>query len=286
MSAHPVNGALLMTGGCALLTVNDAFMKTLVNELPLGEVVGLRALAGFVMILAVTPLTGGWRQLRPRNPGPVAIMTGLMLLNFFLLPFSLRFVPLADALILASASPIIVAALSPWMLGEHVGVWRWSAVVIGLVGAALLVMPEGSAFHWAILGPVVVSITIGLREILTRRYIAVESVLSLVALAHLATAVVGVATLPFEWQAMDVRQVGMLLGSAAFLTVSQLMIVASFRHADAAVLSCLKYSTVVWAALFGWLIWRETLGLAGWTGAVLIIISGITITLRSQPAPK
>ncbi len=283
-AAHssPAFGAGLMLAGCALLTMNDAAVKAVVNDIPLGQLVSLRGFAGFAVAVAVAPLVGGFDMLRPRNPRAVGIMTALLLFPFFLLPFSLRFLPLTDALLLAYLSPVVVAALSPWLLAERVGWRRWGAVVLGLVGAALVLNPEGGTLHPAVLAPITVAILVGLRDMMTRIYIKAESALALIATANLAAGFTGLATAPFGWIALDTLQWTLLISAAALLTVSQCLIVASFRYADAAVMSCLKYSSVIWAALLGWVFWGDTLSPGDWTGAALIALSGVVITLRSK----
>lgn len=278
----PAFGAMLLVAGCALLTVNDALMKSLVSDLPIGQVVSLRGFTGLALAILAAPLIGGFDQLRPRNPGNVAILTGLLVINLFLFPFSLRFIPLADAILLAYMSPIVVAALSPWLLAEHVGWRRWSAVALGLIGAALVINPEGGSLHPAVLAPIIVAIIVGLRDILTRRYIIGESALALIAAANLAAGIVGLGTVPFGWATLSPGHWIQIISAAALLTTSQFMIAGSFRYADAAVISCLKYSSIIWAALLGWFIWGEALSLGDWAGAALIAASGIVITLRSK----
>ena len=280
--SSPAFGAGLMLAGCALLTMNDAAVKALVTELPLGQLVSLRGFAGFLLAILAAPLIGGFDKLRPRNPKPVAVMTALLLVNFFLLPFSLRFIPLADALLLAYLSPIVVAALSPWLLAERVGWRRWSAVALGIAGAALVINPEGGSLHPAVLAPITVAVIVGFRDMLTRRYIMRESALALIAVANLAAGVAGLGTVPMGWVALDVHQGALLISAAALLTTSQVLVAASFRYADAAVMSCLKYSSVIWAALLGWVFWREALSPGDWVGAALIALSGVVITLRSK----
>jgi len=283
-AAHPspAHGVGLMLAGCGFLTMNDAAVKALVTDLPLGQLVSLRGFAGFAMADSAAPLIGGFDKLRPRNPRVVGVLSALLLANFFLLPFSLRFIPLADAILLAYMSPVVVAALSPWLLSERVGWRRWSAVALGLFGAAMVLNPEGGTLHPAVLAPIAVAIIVGLRDILTRRYIMGESALALIAMANLAAGIAGLGTMPLGWVTLAPRQWALLIAAAALLTLSQFLIAASFRYSDAAVMSCLKYSSVIWAALLGWLFWRETLSPGDWTGAALIALSGVVITLRSK----
>ena len=285
-AAPPVAiGVALMVGGCALLTINDAFMKAMIADLPVGQVVSLRGLAGFLMLVALSPLMGGVRALRPRNLKTTLLLTALMLFNFFVFPIGLRHVPFADAIMLAYLSPLVVVMLSPWLLRETVGWRRWSAVGIGLAGAALVIEPFGGDLHPAILAPLAVAVMLGLRDTLTRRVIRGESALALVAMGMLGSGLAGLVTVPAGWHALNALQTWQLLGSAAFLAVAHFCVLASFRYADAAVMACLKYTSIIWAALLGWVFWGETLGLNDWVGSALIVFSGVLITLRTRRRP-
>ncbi len=280
---RPVAGASLMLGGCAVLTLNDAIMKDLVETLPLGQMVCLRGLAGAAAAVLIAPLLGGAAGLRPKSLSRAFTLSALLLVGLFLFPLSLRHLPLADAIMLVSVSPLFVAALSPVMLGEQVGWRRWGAVLIGLLGTMLVLAPGSGGLNPVMLLPILVAFLVALRDILTRRYIAGESALALIFLANLSSGVVGLLSVPTGWIALSTFQTVLLLSTAVLLTVSQVMLVAAFRHADATVLSCLKYSGIVWGALFGWLVWGDTLGLADWAGAALITASGVIITLRTRP---
>ncbi|MEM6676433.1 MAG: DMT family transporter [Pseudomonadota bacterium] len=277
-------GAALMLIGCGILTINDALMKALVAQMPVGQAVALRGAVGVVLTLAVAPLMGGFRTLLPKKPKAAGLLTGLLICNLFLFPTSLRYIPLADAIMLAYLSPLVVVALSPWILGEAVGWRRWSAVVVGLIGAALVIDPGGGDLHPALLAPIVVAVIVGLRDMLTRKFIHGENTLALVMLANLGAAVVGLASLPVGWTPLAGDAVWLLLSAGALLTISQFMLAASFRYADAAILSCLKYSSIVWAAGLGWVFWGESLALNDWIGAALIVFAGVLITLRTPRA--
>lgn len=281
-------GTVLTIGGCALLTFNDALMKALVAELPLGQVVSLRALAGCIALALVAPFLGGMRQLVPINTRHVALISGLLVAPLFLFPWTLRHIPLAEAIILTFLSPVVVVALSPWLLGEAVGWRRWSAVFVGLAGCALVVRPEGS-FNWVAAVPIGIAVVIGMRDVFTRRWIHGERALALVFASQFIAFFCGLTTIPAGWVALTAMQGAMIVGAALLLVVSQVMLVGAFRHADAAVLSCLKYTSVIWAAALGWLIWAETPEPLDWAGAALIALSGVVISLRTRakaPPPR
>lgn len=280
--ASPGRGAALMLGGCALLTLNDAIMKELVSVLPIGEAVSLRAFAGCICTLALAPFLGGWRQLVPRHPGAVALIGAMLVATLFLFPLSLRYIPLADAILLAYLSPLVVVALSPWLLKEAVGWRRWSAVGIGLAGAVLVLEPGGAPLHPAILAPLGVALIVGLRDVLTRRWIRDERPLSLVLASQMMAACAGLLSLPGGWEMPGSDHALLICAAAALSIVSQAMILVAFTHADAAVMSCLKYSAIVWAAAIGWIVWDEVPRHSAWAGAALIAVSGVIIMLRTR----
>ncbi|MGF1501005.1 MAG: DMT family transporter [Paracoccaceae bacterium] len=282
----PALGVVLMLSGSLLLTVNDVFIKLLVEDLPLGQAVALRSLTGLALLLALSPWLGGVRALVPRSAKAALWLTGLLTVGMFLFPLSLRYVPLADAVMLVYLSPAVVAALSPLILGERVGWRRWGAVGFGLAGAAFVVAPEGAALHPAYALPVLVAGVVGLRDVLTRAYIARESPLALVAALHLAVGTLGLLSLPAGWDPLEIRHGGWILAAAVLLTLAQILMTAAFAHGEAPVMSCLKLTSIPWAAGLGWIVWQDRLGAADLAGACLIAVSAAVILLRSpRPAP-
>lgn len=279
---RPVLAVILVVSGCALLTFNDAFMKDLVTVLPLAELVALRAFFGVLACIATAAAQGRMDLLRPRNPRNVLIVSLLLLGPLFMFPFSLRFLPLAEAIILAYLSPILVTAMAPFVLGEQVGWRRWSAVIVGFLGAGLVIDPTGGAIQPAVALPLIVALLVAFRDAFTRRIIAGESTLALALGASLGAMVVGGLAAPFEWVAPTWPQLGMIAVAGTLITTSQMLVVAAFRRGDAVLVSSFKYTSIIWAALLGYLIWGEALDLNTWIGSALIVASGIFIVGRTR----
>lgn len=270
----------MMTAGMGILTVNDAIMKGLVAELPLGQLVSLRGFAGALAIVAFAPLLGGFAAMKPRSTRSIAPLAGLLIVGLFLFPWSLRYLPLADAIKLVSLSPLFVAILAPRLLREHVGWRRWGAVLMGVIGTALVLEPGRAGLHIAMAAPIFVAALIGLRDILIRRHIQTETALAIVLTANLGAALIGLVTIT-GWVALDLGQWGLLVVASVLLTGAQIMMTAAFRHADATTIACLKYTAILWAAFLGWLIWREEPSVLDWVGAALISVAGTIIIVRT-----
>ena len=106
--------------------------------------------------------------------------------------------------------------------------------------------------------------------------------MALVFAANAIAVVAGTVTLPFAMVTPDLAQWGYIWGAGSLMTISLAMSTAAFHQTGAVVVSCLKYSAIIWAALLGWLIWGDRLTIADWAGALLITVSGVVIAVRTR----
>ena len=284
--SNTLKGIALMLLGCGLLTANDAFMKALVSDLPLGQVVFLRAIVALVVVFILMPWIGGPSRLKMQSPRNVLLCGAMLVFNIVVFPICLPYLTLADAIILAYTSPIWVVALAPMLINETVRWQQWGAVLLGFAGAAFVIKPGGSELHWAVAIPLVVALMVGLRDIVTRHIAARESAISIVAGANALSILAGAALLPLGWKTLESTHLWQFLAAGIFFTVAQVLMVEAFRLMEATVLSTFKYSSILFAAAFGYLFWGEWLDWWAFSGAVLIVLSGIIILrYRHQPAP-
>lgn len=284
MKSDIARGVLLMLLACGFLTANDALMKSLVSALPLGQVIAIRGLFALAVVVLLAPRVGGYSRMRAKHQRNVLLCSGLLVTNIILFPLSLPYMSLADAIILAYTSPIWVVALAPIFLAERVRWQQWMAVLIGFLGACLVIKPGSGAFNWAVILPLTVAFIVGVRDMVTRKIAGSETALSIVAYTNVLTIIAGLAMLPLGWQSLDSTQIGQLILAGLLFSVSQLMMVEAFRMVEATVLSTFKYSSILFAALFGYLFWGELLDMFALIGAILIVVSGLVIVrYRHKP---
>jgi len=275
-----------MLVACGLLTANDALLKSLVASLPVGQVVGIRGIFALGFVILLTPWLGGVKRLKARSHRDVLLCSGLLVFNIVAFPFCLPHMPLADAIILAYTSPIWVVALAPLLLKEKTNWQQWGAVLTGFGGAWLVIKPGVGGVHWAVFLALLIAFVVGLRDIITRKIAFRESALSIVAYTNFLSIMLGLISIPLGWIAISTLQIGQLVISGLFFSVSQIMMVEAFRLAEATVLSTFKYSSILFAAGFGYLFWGELLDVYVWLGAILIILSGLIIVrYRQKPIP-
>ena len=279
----PLLGTILLVVGAGLLTANDALIKIAINSHALGQVILIRSVFSMLTVLVCLPLLGGWQNLRINSGRGVTLCAGLLVVSVLVFPISMRYLPLADAIILAYTSPLWVIILAPVLIRERTWWPQWLAVALGFFGACLVVKP-GFGMHWAVTLPLFVALLVGLRDIVTRRIAATENPIAILALANLMAMLIAAVLAPFNWQPMLPSMWGVLAGAGVLFAVSQVIIVMAFRYAEAAVLSTLKYSAILFAVLYGYGLWGDLPDLLALVGAVCIILSGIAI-IRFRRTP-
>ena len=276
----PFKGIACMVGAGGFLTVSDAVVKWLTQSYPVGQILFMRGCFIFVTIGFLLWRFGGLRALRVRDLRGQFGRGILTVLATSLFVFSLKFLPLADAIVIGFVGPIFVTAMAPVFLGERVGWRRWSAVAVGFAGVLVMVRPTGDALRWAALLPAAGAFFGALRDIITRRISVTESSVTTLAFTTACVTVAGLATWPFGWTALAPQDLGLFAVTGIVLGVAQFLVIEAFRLGEAALVAPFKYSTVVWAILLGFLVWRDVPDAWVASGAVLVIGSGLFIWWR------
>ena len=277
---NPAVGLGLMASAMLVLPGMDAIAKLLSAHLHAIEIVWGRYVFQVALMLPIVLAVLGPRRLMPARPG-LQVLRGLLLVASAVCFFSsLRYLPLADALAIFFVNPFIVTALSPVLLGEPVGIWRWSAVVAGFAGALLIIRPGadilGGGAPLAFAGASLYALSL----IVTRRVAAHDGAL----LTTLVTGLVGVAAtsmaLPALWVMPEPAEWGMLAAAGAIAGFGQASVALAFRHAPAAVLAPIGYLEIASGTMLGFWLWGDLPTPLTWAGIAVIVASGLVIVWR------
>lgn len=261
-------------------------VKLAAETFPAPEIVFYRSSISLLMIFAVIRLRGvpiatpHWRfQLWRSTSG-----FSSLLLYFY----AVSLLPLATAVTLAYTSPLFLAAYLGWFGKTRLRGGMLVALVIGFAGVALLLRPTLAADQWlgGLLG-LLSGMMAGLayynvKELGERGENEERTVFYFSLLSTLAS---GAWMALFEMHPVDLRGGLLLLGVGAFGTVAQLAMTRAYKRGNALMSASLAYSTVIFASLFGMLIWRETLSLGAWLAIALIVASGVVSTWFSRANP-
>jgi drug/metabolite transporter (DMT)-like permease len=278
---RPFRGIALIIGSTVFLACSDAMAKYLSLSLPSIQIAWIRFLI-FAMIFVPAMLTTSPNVFRSTRPG-LQMWRGVALLSsslFFIT--GLRFLPIAEASATTFVAPIFVTALSIGFLGEKVGVRRWLATIVGLLGVMVIVRPGSSAFHAAAMLPIISAFGWACTLIMTRMISGKDRAITTMAYSSVVGLCILTALVPFIWVTPSWRDIflGVCVGLAS--TTGQWIVVLAFRYADASVLAPFSYSQLVWVTILGFLIFGEVPDLWTLVGAAIIIASGLYTAHRER----
>ncbi len=278
--SETLQGIGLIALAMALLSAMDAVVKWLAADYSTIQLMFFRSVFAFLP-LAPLVLRSGWAaSLRTRRPGTHALrgLFGLAALGCFF--WSLSLLPLADATAITFAAPLFVTALSMPLLGEAVGARRWSAVGVGFLGVLVMVQPGVGIFQPAALLPLAAALFLALMVIQVRKLTRTESNTTIVLYYTVISTLVTGAVVPFYWATPDLTDLLLLALVGVLGGLGQLVLTAAYRRAEASVLAPFDYTAMVWAVLFGFLLWGELPAPNIWLGVAIVIASGIYIIYR------
>jgi drug/metabolite transporter (DMT)-like permease len=189
---------------------------------------------------------------------------------------------MAEATAMAFVSPIFVTALSIPFLGERVGVRRWAAVVVGLLGVLVVVRPGSDAFDPAAVFPILSALSWAVALVVTRKMKDGDHPLTtLLYPAVIGFAVTGVLT-AFDWQDLGPNEVLLGLVAGVTSTIAQGLIVLAFRQAGASLLAPFFYTQLLWSAALGYLVFASVPDAWTFAGAGIIAASGLYTAHRER----
>ena len=279
---RPLRGIALLLASTVFLGTSDATSKYLSKTLPSVEIAWIRFLIfALIMIPAMVPGSPVF-ALRTKRP-VLQIMRGAALLGSSVLFISgLRFLPIAEASATSFVSPLFVTALSIVFLGEKVGLRRWLATAVGLVGVLIVLRPGTGAFHPAAFFPVVSAFAWASCLILTRLMSGQERAMVTMTYSSIIGFAILCALVPFVWVAPTWHDIlfGTIIGVTS--TAGQWIVVLAFRYADASVLAPFSYVQLLWVTLLGFLIFGEVPDAWTITGAAFIVASGLYTAHRER----
>ncbi len=279
-------GMACMVVGILLLATADAVTKLLIVDFHAGEIIFYRGCFAFLPLLPLVVLNGGVGSLRLQQPKGVWWRGVIALVTSVFVALSFINLPLAEAAALIFTSPIFLTALSPWLLGEKVGWQRWSAVLFGFAGVVVMIQPGFTAFTiWAFV-PLIAALCSASRDILTRRLGVIDSATSVMFYTSVVALIGGAVTMPWAGPAPNAEQWALIALSGFFVTLAHLLIVMALQLAEGPTVAPLKYVSLIWSAILGYLIWGDVPGLWKVLGALMVVAAGLFILYRETRMQK
>lgn len=279
---HPFKGIALILASTVFLGTSDVTAKYLSATLPSIEITWIRFLT-FALIMMPAMVPGSPLFALQTGRLSLHLLRGLTILGSSLFFISgLRFLPIAEASATGFVAPLLVTALSIVFLGERVGLRRWIATGVGLIGVLIILRPGTGAFHPAAFFPLVSALCWACTLIITRMMSGTERAVTVMAYSSIVGVVLLSGLVSSVWVTPTWHDIalGAFIGVAS--TLGQWIVVLAFRYADASVLAPFSYTQLLWVSILGFLIFGEVPDAWTVTGAGFIVASGLYTAHRER----
>ncbi len=272
-------GFLYMLLSVCAFSVMDLIVKWSDNY-PLGQVIFFRGFFGLVLYYFVIPkerLKDFYVTKRPMLHFSRCFFGLMALLSIFT---ALRNLPLATVVSISFAAPIFTTIFSIFFLSEKVGYFRWLAVLVGFVGIIIISEPGLSSLNVYYVFPVIFVLGMSYVAISIRQLSSTEPVWLISLYFSAAITLAGLFTIPYGWLMPNLKDLILLSFIGIFGGVANLWLSQSYKFSEVSLVTPLKYLALVFAIIFGYLIWDEIPTIKTLVGATLVIVSSIIIFRR------
>jgi drug/metabolite transporter (DMT)-like permease len=291
-AASPMRGIMLKVVS-VFFFVGMATMLKATETIPSGEMVFFRSFFALLPVLGYLAwkgrLANAFATKRPlghilRSLVGVASMS----LGFF----ALTRLPLPEATAITYATPLLIVIFSAVLLNERVHFFRWTAVVVGLVGVVIILWPRltvfsggealGNAEAVGALAALLAAVLSAFAMMAVRNLVHTERTEAIVTYFFISASVLSLLTLPFGWVWPTPQQAALLVGAGFFGGIGQLLMTSSYRHADMSVIAPFEYVSLILTIILGYFIFSDVPTLTMILGAIIIVGSGIAVILREH----
>lgn len=268
-------GIVCVSTGILLFSTYNALGKWLAADYSPWQIMFFRGFFGLIPALVYGLAVEGGRVLRSRHPRLQVLRAALGFGSNLFFIFAYREMPLADAVAIGYAAPIFIVILSVPLLSERVGPQRAWAALVGFAGVIMISPPGAGLFSAGTLYALAGTFCYALLIISTRRLGAFDRALCTVVYSTAIYSLASAVPMAQVWVTPDLFDFMLLAATGLLGGTGMLLFAQAYRYTQASVLAPFDYAAILWAALFGFLIWGDVPGAMATAGMVVIAGSGL-----------
>jgi len=270
-------------GAFFMFTVMNMFAKLLSVKHSVIEIAFYRNLIACIPFLIMIFAFGRREILVIRSkPSLVGIRAAVGTLSLITTFTAYSMMPMADTTALLFTASLFIPILGVIFLKESVGPYRWAAVAMGFIGVVIMAHPSGDVYTLGILVALLATLMHASLQIILRYLGRFESPETISFYFFVIGVILTALPLPFIAVRPTAAEVPLLIGVGLSGAGAQWLLSVAFRNAKAAVVTVFNYSSIVWATLFGWMIWGDWPLPTVMTGAAIVIASNILMIWRES----
>jgi len=296
---------LCLVSALACLTVSDSIIKWLSPDLPLHQITLFRSCFALVIVMLIVQLEGGLVTLKTRRPILHFLRGSMLVLANMFFFVGLAAMPLAETVVLFYTAPLFICILSQPVLGEKVGLSRWLVIIVGLIGAIIMLRPGSEVFRLVSLLPILAAVSYAAMTMMTRKLGIREKAGALTFYIQLAfiviSSITGLAIGDGAFDLYDNKSLDFLLRAWIWPTSYQLqllmlcggivaiggyLISQAYRLGEASAVAPFEYASLPFALVIGFYLWGDWPDWYAFIGTGLIICSGLLVFYLENRAHK
>ncbi|WP_376875937.1 DMT family transporter [Albirhodobacter sp. R86504] len=282
MATNNFKGALLGLTSMAIFATHDAVIKSLGETFTAFQIVFFAALLSFPIVTVILLKDKREGHLRPLHPWWVLARTVCTVVTGVSAFYAFSKLPLAQVYPILFATPLLITVLSIPILGETVRLRRWAAVVVGLIGVIVVVRPGQADLTLGHIAALLSSICGAFASVIVRKIGQDERPVVLLLYPMMGNFIVMAMALPFVYVPMQLPDLGALAIVALFGLTASFLQIQAYRAGEAVIVAPMQYSQIIWAVIFGYLFFNESVDLPTMVGAAIVISSGLYIVFRES----
>lgn len=273
-------GIIFMILSVISFSVMDIVVKLMSSHYPTGQLIFFRGFFGLIPILFIIPKErfGNLLKTEKIKLHLVRAFGGAFAMTFLYL--GLKFLPIADAITISFAAPIFATIFSIIFLNEKVRLIRWLAIFFGLTGVIIVLKPGTELFTYYSFFPILFCIGFATISIAIKKLSKTEPDYLIALYFTLVLILFGLISISMGWKKIDIADIHYLIIIGLSGSIGNIFLTKSIREADISLVTPIKYLSLVFAIIAGWLIFNEIPSALTISGAMLIILSTFVIFKR------
>ena len=275
-------GILLMVLAMFFISIMAVGTKWVGASYPVLQIVFIRNIFVLALVLCMVWRKGGINSLVVQNRKGVAFRAVFQFGAAYFIATTIIFLPLADAESLFFAAPLIIAFLSPHILGERVGWRRKSAIFCGFIGVIIMLRPTPDLIQPLAFCGVAAAVFIALRDIWTRKLREGETANAIMFWSELGVLTGSFPLALYFWQPLTANDLAIMAFAGIFLGAAQFTMALAFLTAEAATVAPFRYTVIILTTLFGYLFFGDIPDTFVIVGVAIVVASGLYILHRES----
>jgi len=271
--------------GFAAYSTHDAVVKSL-QDYHVFQIVFFAMLFSYVPFSIARIVENKPQSMSPANPILLIIRAFLHVGALCFAFYAFSSLPMVQAYVILFCTPLIISVLAIWVLGEQIALARWIAIAMGLVGVIVVLRPSLDTIELGHIAALASAFCSGSNAVISRKIGSSENMATMILFPLLATILVSGSALYFVYQPMPLMDLALMFLVGALGLLGQYSVLSGFRMAPAAYIAPMQYSQIVWAILFGYVFFNESIDLWVIVGSLITVLSGVAIIWRERSVSK